>query len=359
MIVKNIKWIPYILYLKSSFSTSNNTLAQRKIIIVQIEDENGNLGYGEAAPLPEFGSESYDEVEKALQQSKELLLEKQIDAQIESFIKILDSFSSAPTAQSALEQAVFTLLNQQENKSIFNRLPVPQTFEIELNGLIGLNSPQQAAEIALVLRENGYKTIKLKVGRSNFSADLQLLKIIRKTIKDKLNIRLDVNGKWTLDEAAANLNMLREFNIQYVEQPVNKLEDLKILANKNIIPIAADESIRNISDAKEALDNSEIKFVVVKPMLFGGILKTLSLFELAEQYSKEIIISSSFESALGYSNLVYLSSVLNSSLAQGISTLNYFSNDLSTQNLKIENGSLIIPTDYFPPKQDLSHLFEK
>ena len=57
-------------------------------------------------------------------------------------------------------------------------------------------------------------------------------------------LRVDVNASWDLETAIRRIQRLDEFDLEYVEQPVATLAEMKALRSKVRVPIAADELVR-------------------------------------------------------------------------------------------------------------------
>jgi L-alanine-DL-glutamate epimerase-like enolase superfamily enzyme len=55
--------------------------------------------------------------------------------------------------------------------------------------------------------------------------------------------------------------------IEYAEQPVNTLEEYIQLKKETSIPLAPDESIRSLDDAKRFIENDAADYMILKPMM--------------------------------------------------------------------------------------------
>lgn len=359
MIVKKLDWTAYELKFKSPFLTSQKTFTSRKIIIVRLEDEEKFAGYGEAAPLHEFGSETFEEAELILARFNKEFSGAEITYNHISVKKFLSRFKKYPTVHSAVEQALLSILSLRSSEISAELLPAPKNKSVLINGLVGIHSTEQCVETALILSENGYAAIKIKAGRENFEEDLTVITKIRKAVGYQIKLRIDVNGKWSYDNAEKYINELQSLNLEYIEQPVLSTEELIRLAEISPIPIAADESLRNLNTAELLLENSKVNFFVVKPMLIGGLLNSIELINLAEKNRKNIIFSSSFESNLGKNILLMLCSIYPSKFAQGPAAFNYFENDILPGNYTINNGKLFFTNTNFLRQNNLEFLFSK
>ncbi|MBL1215378.1 MAG: o-succinylbenzoate synthase [Ignavibacteriae bacterium] len=356
MIFKKFNWKPIELNFVNPIKTSGAILKQRKIYLVEITDINNNKFYGECAPLPHFGSESFYELEIALNNCRKLIIDKKLTEITSSFDEYLNQFNTTPTLRAAVEQSILSSLKFYDEQSLWKIIPRTESCSIKVNALVDIRSPFNTAETSLIFKEAGFGTIKFKIGRDNFSDDLEALNKTRKVIGKEANFRIDVNGKWSLNEAEEKLKYLEIINLEYAEQPTADTDDLIKLARNSKIPIAADESIRMITDAEKII-NSDISCLVIKPALIGGILNTLKIIKMAESAGKSIVISSSFESALSRYNMLYLASVLSKKRAHGITLSNVFEDDLFNDQLNIINGTLAFRNSLFLKNIDLSHIF--
>ena len=65
----------------------------------------------------------------------------------------------------------------------------------------------------------GYSVFYLKVGL-DIEAEYEMVRIVRETIGPERRLRLDANGAWTVNQATRNLDLLDQFHIDFIEQPV-------------------------------------------------------------------------------------------------------------------------------------------
>ena len=334
-------FIPYTLNFRKPFITSSGKFEARNGFIIKLESSSGKIGLGDAAPFPEFGSETYEEDEKFLN-SFRLNLKLDLNNIRESIENNLKEFASLPSLKHGFEQALLSLICNEKNLSINELLNVQSKKEINVNAVLGFLSPKELADAALQKKELGYKTIKVKIGRDNFDEDYKCIEAIRKSCGEEIKIRVDVNGKWNLDQAILNLQALEEFQLEYVEQPVNALNDFLELSHKTKIPIAADESIRSISDAEKFISNKAAPVLVLKPMMLGGIIPILKILNMAEQAGIKTVITTSFESIIGRASAVFAASLVKEELAHGLATDNYLEQDLVSNPYPVKEGKITI-----------------
>lgn len=341
MNIIDLKYQPYNLRLSTAFATSKSTISERKGFVISLKSSSDKVGIGDVAPFPEFGSETYEQAENKIDNLKfELRIEKE-NIQ-ESLKNILGDFNSFPSLRHGLEQAIINLLCNEYESSVSQLLNIKLNRKVNVNAVIGFLDPEEAASRSLKFIEDGFQTIKVKTGRNNFDDDLKTLILIRNTVGDKINIRIDINGKWSLNEAEKYLRRLEKLSIEFAEQPVNSIQEFIELKQRTSIPLAADESIRNLESAERFISSNAIDFVILKPMMLGGVIPTLEIIELAEKNNITPIVTSSFESSIGRANAVIAASACKSEIAHGLAVSHYFENDLDVEKYPVVNGCIKI-----------------
>ncbi len=335
----SLTFSPYILKLKSSFEVAHGKIKERKGWIISIKNPNGLEGIGDVSPFPEIGSESYEDAESAL---KNIKLNFKIDLGeiYKSFAEALKEYGSLPSLRHGIEQALLNLICKEKNLAIDKLLNLSLKNEIFANGIIGLLTIDQTINKIKELIEFGYKTFKLKAGRENFTQDFECIKAVRNEFGNDINLRIDVNGKWKLITAIKNLDRLNKFNIEYAEQPVNNLNDFIELSKNSSIPLAADESIRTKNDAANFINKHAVNYLILKPMMIGGLLSTLEIIELAEKNNIISVITSSFESAVGKTNAVIAAATVKNKIAHGLSTNDFYLTDVITDPFPVKDGKI-------------------
>ena len=323
------------LIFKNVFRTSQTKSSTRIVFYIRLTTSEGEHFYGECAPLPQFGSEDFPEVEDELKRLTGIE-NFELPGSEDGMKTFLDELTNLPTVKCAVEQALFQM---QASKNI-----LPAEFindkQINVNALVDLLSKNEIIESIARLCNEGFTTIKLKAGREKFEDDLDIISGLHEKFRNEFKLRLDVNGKWNIDEAFRNLKQLENYNIEYVEQPVKNTAELIELSRNIKLPLAADESIRNVEDANKLLESSAIKYFVIKPMLIGGYYKTKEIVETAKAKNVKVIISSSLESNVGRRHLIAIASAMGGNTAHGLGTSDLFVNDPVSDTFPVEKGKI-------------------
>lgn len=337
----HLSYSPYILKLKKSFSTAKGEIRERKGFIIILKDDKGNTGAGDCAPFPEFGSESYDEAERELSRIKINLSIDILNLQ-KSIEDNLAYFNYYPSLKFGIEQALLKLFCKKNDVTLNELLNVKSSSPIEVNGAIGFLPPEESAKKSEELIKKGFSTIKIKTGRDDFEDDFNSIKAVKDAVGNEVKLRIDANGKWELEEAVDNLKKLEQFNLEYAEQPVLAFNDFVELKNKVKITLAADESIRTVEDALLFINNKAAGVLILKPMMIGGIIPTLKIIEAAEENGIKVVVTSSFESAIGRSMAVFAASTLKEKTAHGLGIADYFEKDLVDDPYPVNEGKIFL-----------------
>lgn len=343
MKLTSFKYFSHTLRFKDKFSNSREKFNERKVFILECKDSDGNKFFGEAAPLPNYSTETFVEVENELKKIDSIFPMK-IGFKFENILDQIKNISLMPSVQYAMEQ-IFLSAYFKRNFEL-SHFPVLAN-NINVNGLLGIEDIESSKAKIQKFIEDGFGTIKLKVGKENIDQLLTFLEWTEYNYNNSLKFRIDPNGAWTKDETSSHCNLLKSFPIEYIEQPVQDKYDLCDLSYNCSIPLAADESFRSLKDAKELMNNSDLKFLIVKPMLFGGFSQILELQKLVEGTNIKIIISSSFESNIGRRHLVLCSGLVNNNLAHGLSTSELFTNQPVDDSFPVSRGKVHFSIDKY------------
>ncbi|MFT4186280.1 MAG: o-succinylbenzoate synthase [Micrococcaceae bacterium] len=212
----------------------------------------------------------------------------------------------------------------------------PKQSFIPINGTIPAVMPDDVEKI--IKKFPGVTTFKIKVAQKGqtLSDDIARIKAVRRLIPDA-TLRIDANAAWTFTEAKEALQTFKEFELQYAEQPVRNLIDLKHLSELDIIPIAADEAIRLAEDSLEVIKKDAADVLVLKAAPLGGVIKVK---QIASKTDKPIVISSALESSVGMHRGLLAADYATTNWACGLGTVSLFKHDICDDPLIPINGKL-------------------
>lgn len=335
MIINFSKYQTYKLPLNTKFVNSKTTILERDICIIQLSNDK-TTSVGECSPYPNINKETFQEV----------LVE--LDKIINLFPIEIDYLNSElynnfivkikyPSLACAFEQALLNLFIKSEKFSL-DEIKLLRYDSINLPPLIGTENLDDIYSFSKKYYDNGFRTVKIKVGINPFREEVTtLIKIVESCPEIKL--RIDANGKLKFPFVFDYLDAIKDLPIEYIEQPMKCLDDIIYVQKFSPVPVAADEVLNNYDDILFAID-SNIKILILKPNLLGGFFKTLDIIQLAQKKELSIIISSVFESNIGYQIPLLLSFFATNKFPQGIHTFPFFQSNLISNYFTPEEKSI-------------------
>lgn len=209
--------------------------------------------------------------------------------------------------------------------------PAPRRAQVPVNALVD-DGPIDAASLA------GAPAVKVKVGRRSIDQDVARVRAVRDAVGPHVPLRVDANGAWDLDAAVGAIERLAPMELELVEQPVATIDELARLRRLVDVPLAADECVRTLDDARriKALAAADVLVLKVQPL--GGVRAALAVAEAA---GVPAIVTSMLETSVGIAAGVALACALpDLSYACGLATLDALDADVTTESLRAENWVL-------------------
>lgn len=264
--------------------TAHGRWDKREGLILRLEDDAGNIGYGECAPLTAFGTES-------LEQASERL--RGISSDPDKADVDLDALENTmPCLRSAFDMALRSL----------QRLDFPTGGRLPAAALL----PAGYAAIKELERllEAGYRHFKWKVGRDPIKENTVFLQLMR-LLPEDARLRVDANGAFDRDQARQWLRYMEGRRVECFEQPMSadSLEEMRLLSHEFDTPIALDESVRSVAEMERLCASGWKGYLVVKPAIMGALLPFL---HMREKYRPRLIYSTAFETSIGLQYLIEL-----------------------------------------------------
>lgn len=202
---------------------------------------------------------------------------------------------------------------------------------VEVCALVPRVSASKARELAIA---SGCRTIKIKVGDPDSEARVRA---VREAIPEA-RIRLDANGSWDVDEALSALKLLSRFDLEYVEDPVDSMEDLARVRIRSPIPVAAESCVRTVEDATRLRKLSAADVLALKVQRIGGVRAALAA---AEEAGIPAVPSSALETSVGLAAVVAAAAALDDlPFAAGAGTALLLAQDVVVNPLIPTGGAL-------------------
>jgi O-succinylbenzoate synthase len=331
----------------------------RQGFAMQISDEQGHSGWGEISPLPGFSRETIEDVQARFHELTDWLQGQsvpeaceQLDGTFESWLAKLHLPASL---RFGVESAVLNLLANARQLPLSVLLGGNQLQTIPINALLS-GSAEQVLKKAHETHQNGYRAVKVKVGRSSIHDEISFIKQVAGILGDTVSLRLDANQNWSMEDALTFAKGIAGCRIEYIEEPCRTLAESREFSVSTGLLVALDESLLKFNP-QELNDYTDMAAVVLKPTLLGGIERALQFARMAKSLGLAAVISSSYESSLGILTLAHLAAAIGGQETPvGLDTLSLFEQDLLQVPLEIKRGNIILPdnsTDTIEPEPSL------
>lgn len=332
------KYTNYVLNFKIPGGTSRGVLTTKESFFIAIHDK-GKIGLGEVGVLRGL---SYDDVPE---------LESQIEWTCNNIYLGQEQLYSAneqfPSIQFALEQAFSHLENGFEHfPSAFTQRQSHQP----INGLIWMGDLAFMRDQVVKRLGEGFTTLKMKVGAIGWEEEKSILTALRKEFSpDELELRVDANGAFELQEAVEISKYLRDLSVHSMEQPLQagRNEELAAAAEKMHIPVALDESLIGMTSLQQKVDLLEKvkpQYIILKPSFIGGWKGADQWIELATERNIPWWATSALESNIGLNAIAQWAFTKSNPIPQGLGTGSLFTNNIDGP-YKVEGGLLKVDKD--------------
>lgn len=239
----------------------------------------------------------------------------------------------------------------------WGQLPEPTRTSVGVNATL----PAVAADqVATVLGRYGrFDTVKIKVAEAGQAIADDIDRVLAaRTFSPDAAIRLDANGGFEVEAAIELAEALskRDIQLDYFEQPVKTIAELaeaRILLNRIGIRVAADESVRKVSDPLAVAQAGAADLLIIKAQPLGGITRSV---EIAQDAGLPWVVSSALETSIGMSMGVHLAALKPNEADAGLGTLSLFAGDVCERPLAPKDGRL--PVGRVMPSESRLEIFK-
>jgi O-succinylbenzoate synthase len=336
------------LTLKEPFQISSGTASERRILLVELEGEDGLVGWGEctAGELPNYGPETIDTAWHAIREWVAPRVLGQSFAGPEEIYPALNlDFRGHNMAKAAVEMGAWELAARIEGVPLAKKLGGTRD-RIRVGISLGIQkSPKALVEKARAALERGYRKVKIKIKPG---ADLDYIRAVRDALGPEAPLMADANNAYTL-ETADNLVALDELKLMMIEQPLawDDLTRHAELQKRLKTPICLDESITSVDRAADMIALGSGRIVNIKPGRVGGFLQSIAIHDLCAAHGIPVWCGGMLESGVGRAHNVALASLPNFTLPGDVSpSERYWDEDIVIPEWTMDReGWIDVPLD--------------
>jgi len=295
-----------VLHFRQPAGTSRGTYTERRSWFVEVQDGQ-RRGVGECAPLPDLSCDARPDYAVVLRRfCDDVERTGQIDCEtMRDYPSMLFGLETAMTCAASATDSKDDSAAAADAPILFDTAFSRGEAGIPINGLVWMGTYDEMLRRMEQKLADGFRCVKLKVGAIDFDRELDLVRRIRERFGPReVELRLDANGGFAYDEALYKLELLSQYAVHSIEQPIRqgRWADMAELCRDAPLPIALDEELIGVNDPdqkRQLLRIVKPAYIVLKPSLHGGMAGCREWIRLAREEGVGSWITSALESNVG------------------------------------------------------------
>lgn len=363
--IRNIETILVQLPTRREHKWTGLTESIGRYLLVKLTDEDGNVGWGEAPALKDWGGEfgRYFGESTAI---ADLVIERYlkpsiIGAEVQNIAEIharMDAvLKGYPYSKAAVEFAVYDAAARGLGVPVYTLLGGCVRKQIPVTHSLGLISVAEAEAEAVKVVSEGIKTIKIKIGVDP-KRDVEIVRAVRLAIGSKAELCVDANeGYSTVGLAIQTIRKMEQYELKYAEQLVMGIEKLAQVASAIDTPVMADESAWNAHDVIQIIEKKAAQIVSIYSTKPGGLYRAMEVAAVARAAGLICNVNGSVETGIGNRANVHLAAAAPAVTLSCVIPLSvpaehlngriggiYYNDDLLKQPMTMKDGAIEVPT---------------
>ena len=326
----------HTVHTKHPFVIARGGASEWTLVRVRLVDRDGVEGWGEAAPNRFYG----ETMETAVAALGKLAPVAERVLSADPFA--LEDLETEMNAALRLNGSVKAAISAAAHDLVGKRLDVPV---YRLWGLDAAKAPLSSFTIGIPATERElverveeaepYPVLKVKLGSDR---DAEIIRAVRRAAPTK-TLRVDANAAWTAKHALKMIDMLVEYGIEFVEQPLpaHDLDGLAFVRERSALPIVADESCVVATDVAKLA--GIVDGINIKLAKCGGLREALRMIATARAHGMIVMCGCMIESSLGITAAAHFAPLLDHADFDGAALLA----DDPYEGATIERGQIRIP----------------
>ncbi len=263
-----------------AFSMRNNPLLGQGAVILRVETDDGLVGIGEAMgrPGPRGTAAHINEV------LAPMLLGADPRHHQALWTAMNEQMRFAPMGISGVDMALWDLRGKIYGDSLPNLLggPLREAVDCYASPIPYFATPDASADKALEFRQQGFRAVKLKIGRG-IQTDIAHVEAVRAVLGSGLKLLVDANGAYTVAESIALAKDLVKLGVFWLEEPVHPeyVEDLARIRRRVDLPVVSGEWLGSWYQFRDLLKAEAVDVIMPNITRCGGFTGLMKIADLA------------------------------------------------------------------------------
>jgi L-alanine-DL-glutamate epimerase-like enolase superfamily enzyme len=258
--------------------------------LVIAESDDGVVGIGECFGLP-WAAASAVIINKVLAEvlvGQEIGPPTEMVAPIRKYLKASGHGAGVGMeALSGMDTALWDLTARREVKPLATLLGgTPGAVRTYVSPVPYLTTPEESAEAALAFVRDGYRAIKLKVGRGA-KTDAIHVAAVREAIGPNVELRADVNCAYDFDTAMETARALRPYDLAWIEEPMplGDPAELARFRSESGMRVAAGENEFQVEVFEALAKAGAVDELMPNIARVGGVSVMMEIGEICSKYA--------------------------------------------------------------------------
>jgi galactonate dehydratase len=259
------------------------------------------------------------------------------------------------SALSAVEMALWDIKGKDLGVPVYQLLggKVRESVPCYANGWFApAKTPSEFADKAKEAVSQGFKALKwdpfgssyLQIERKQLNEAIECVGAVYDAVKDNSDIIIEGHGRFDIPTAVRVGHALGDFDILWFEEPIppQNLEGLAEVKRRVNVPISAGERLYNRWEFRSLFELKAADFIQPDVSHAGGIMELKKIAAMAEAYHIPICPHNPSGPIANAATLQLAACVPNFYLLETMSSDVPWRKDISTEDVKFENGAMFI-----------------
>lgn len=316
-------------------------------LLVRMHTDEGICGLGEVSCTPRWSGEDQVTAAHFIRTILQPALAGEDPRDIERLTaRMRAGLNGHPFTRAALEMALWDILGKLAGLPVYRLLGGQVRDSVPIKWSISGVEPARAAAIASWAIEQGFDTMKVKVGIDPIQ-DVARVRAVREAVGPEVRLGIDANGAWAPAMAVTMIPRLEEFGVFFAEQPVppGDPEWLAEVRRQVKVPIVADESVYSPQDGLAIIKARAADAFSVYIGKSAGIASARRIASLAEAAMLGCTIGSNLELGVGTAAMIHLAmaspGITAEELPCDIIGPLYYTDDILQEPLRLVRGKAL------------------
>jgi L-alanine-DL-glutamate epimerase-like enolase superfamily enzyme len=324
MTIARVRLRSFAIPLRRPLATTYGVVGQRRGVLVEIIDDAGRRGLGEATPHPAAPPADLDAARDDLERASRFLSGAD-PSRIADLLRAMSRLGR-PAAM-ALDVALHDLLGVATGRPVVELLGGARRAAVATSALLPDEDDAACSAAARAILARGFGAAKIKIGPDTGRAISRAAAVRRAA--PALSLRCDANGAWDGATATTVARRLASLDIGWIEQPVpgHDLRGLRQVRRGGGVAVAADEAVTGASAIARIAGAADV--AVVKLVQVGGLAPARATAGAAAACGMRVTVTTGLETGIARTAALHLAAALPSPIEPcGLATGSLLAGDL-------------------------------